>query len=509
MSNFKTALESQGHFVAGAWRKNPAGEVLNSFDPATEELIWRGTCADETLIHDAVDCAKAALIDWATLSLEEREKKLSLFIPNLERREQELAEAISIENGKPLWEAKQEVAALKGKWNISVDACQQRYPALEHPLGDAKCQTYYRPHGPIAILSPYNFPTHLLNGHLIPALLAGNTVIIKPSEQTPMVSELYVQIWEEVGLPPGVINLIQGGGEVGKALCAHPDVKGIFFTGSAETGMKIKKQGLQRPDQILALEMGGNNPLIVDAFNDLEAACYQTVLSAFITGGQRCTCARRLILIENEQSEAFIARLTEMASQLKVGPATSSDEPFMGPLISKQAQTQLLDFEERLLSLGGKSLLKMEQPYQKGYFVTPAIVDMTGIYSVPDEEAFGPLLQVYRVSSLKEAVELANKTRFGLSLSLFSTSQEHFRYVFENTQAGIVNWNSATTGASSKAPFGGVGISGNHRPSAYFAADYAAYPVASVQSDQLSIPKQLPPGISLESSPENSSGDSL
>ncbi|MNO83670.1 N-succinylglutamate 5-semialdehyde dehydrogenase [compost metagenome] len=243
--------------------------------------------------------------------------------------------------------------------------------------------------------------------------------------------------------------------------------------------------------------MGGNNPLIVDQVQDVDAAVYTIIQSAFISAGQRCTCARRLLVPAGAWGDALLARLVAVASTIKVGRFDEQPAPFMGSVISLGAAEHLLKAQEDLLAKGAVALLAMTQPQAGAALLTPGILDVTAVAGRPDEEFFGPLLQVIRYASFDDAVREANATQYGLAAGLLSDSRQRFDDFLIESRAGIVNWNKQLTGAASSAPFGGIGASGNHRPSAYYAADYCAYPVASLESETLSLPATLSPGISL------------
>jgi succinylglutamic semialdehyde dehydrogenase len=355
----------------------------------------------------------------------------------------------------------------------------------------------HRPHGVVAVLGPYNFPGHLPNGHIIPALLAGNTVVFKPSELTPLTAEETLRCWRAAQLPEGVLSVVQGAGDTGAALVTHPQVDGLFFTGSSETGKRLHRQFGGRPEKILALEMGGNNPLVVWAVEDLRAAAYHTILSAFITTGQRCTCARRLIVGEDEKSETFLQLLIGMTAGIRIGAYTDRPEPFMGPVVSMPEAQKLLRAQQEMKAAGGQILLEMK-PLKEGLpFLSAGIIDVTHAGQRPDVERFGPLLQVIRVPDFDRAIEEANCTAYGLTSALFSDHESLYDIFRQRVRAGLVNWNRQTTGAASAAPFGGIGISGNHRPSAYYAADYCAYPVSSMEIEKMKMPDAVSPGLKI------------
>ena len=355
--------------------------------------------------------------------------------------------------------------------------------------------TRYKPHGVIAVFGPFNFPAHLPNGHIVPALLAGNTVVFKPSEAAPLVGQVMVECWQAAKLPPGVINLIQGGRETGELLASHPGIDGIFFTGSFAAGSAINQTLAADPGKILALEMGGNNPLVVHKVSNLDAAAYTIVQSAYVTAGQRCTCARRLIVPDGPHVNPLLDRLGHMTRSIRVGRYTDEPEPFIGPVISDAAAEKILAAQGELRSRGGKVLVELKSPGPRLAMLSPGLIDTTDVKDRADTEVFGPLLQVIRVRDFDAAIREANNTRYGLAAGLLSDDRELWHRFLRKIRAGVVNWNRPTTGASGALPFGGVGRSGNHRPSGYFAADYCSYPVASMESEELILPKSPPPGI--------------
>jgi succinylglutamic semialdehyde dehydrogenase len=385
---------------------------------------------------------------------------------------------------------------MANKIDISVQAYGARTGETAAKVADGNAVLRHRPHGVFAVFGPYNFPGHLPNGHIVPALIAGNTVVFKPSEYAPRTAVKTVQLWERAGVPAGVINLVNGGRDTGVALSRHPDIDGLLFTGSSQTGAALHKQFGGQPGKMLALEMGGNNPLVVWDVENIDAAVHHTVMSAFVSAGQRCTCARRLVVQDSPQGEAFLKRLVEVASRLTIGPSNADPQPFMGPVVSSAVARRLVEVQQELAAKGGKVLLAMTQPDPHAGFVTAGIVDVTEAAGIADEEWFGPLLQVFRVKDFDTAIEVANATAFGLAAALLSKDEALWKRFNVKARAGIVNWNRPTTGAASTAPFGGVGKSGNHRPSAYYAADYCAYPVASIETAELEMPAKLSPGLS-------------
>ena len=463
-----------------------------SQNPATDEVLWKGKEATTAEIHDAVQKAEDAFLSFRKTSFEERAHTLWKFATLLSDA---FAETIAQETGKPLWDAKEEVQAMKNKIDISIQAYHERCPVRMQALSCGTSITRHCPHGVVAVFGPYNFPGHLPNGHIIPALLAGNTVIFKPSELTPKVGEELGKLFQEAGLAKNVLQVVQGGKNVGQALLSEKAIRAVLFTGSYTAGKAILEHSLQFPDRIVALEMGGNNPLIVSKTADVDAAVYLTIQSAYVTSGQRCTAARRLILIENSTQEAYLEQLIKKTKELIIGPYTLKPEPFMGPLVTKAAADKVLQHYEGLVSRGAKVLLPVKRLGEDSAFLTPGLVDMTGIEGEgADVEIFGPLLQIFRVKNLDEAIVKANDTGYGLCASIITDSEPEFNRVYEEVRVGIINWNMPTTGASSVAPFGGLGLSGNFRPAGYYSVDYCAYPIASIENDKAILPQKLPPG---------------
>ena len=482
--------------IDGQWRDGHGNE-FRSTSPSDGATVWTGRSAGADDVDAAARAARTAFPAWADKPFAEREAIVRNFGKLLERDKERLAHCIGRETGKPLWESRTEIAAMIGKIDISVRAYHTRTGTLETKSGNATQALRHKPHGVVAVFGPYNFPGHLPNGHIVPALLAGNTVIFKPSEIAPGVAEETVKLWCEAGLPNGVIGLVQGERETGAALAKHAELDGLYFTGSARTGHILAKQFAETPHKILALEMGGNNPLIVGALADPRAALHDVIQSAFLSAGQRCTCARRLFVPGGAAGDTFLEKLVTITQKIQVGRFDAEPQPFMGPLVSARAAEAMLEAQSKLVWLGGKSVVEMKRLEAGPAFLSPGIVDVTNIKQLPDEEYFGPLLQLIRYRTLDEAIAQANRTRYGLSAALLSDARADYEKFYRGIRAGIVNWNRQTTGASSAAPFGGVGDSGNHRPSAFYAADYCAWPVASIEAPQSELPAQLAPGLAL------------
>jgi succinylglutamic semialdehyde dehydrogenase len=483
------------HYIDGQWVAG-LGATMESVDPAKNRVIWTGQTATETQIDAAIASARSAFQTWSLLTFAERQTYVQAYGETLVANKELLAQTIAEETGKPLWETATEAAAMVGKIGLSEKSYQQRTGITENPMPLGKAFIRHKPHGVVAVFGPYNFPGHLPNGHIVPALLAGNTVVFKPSDLTPKVAELMVQLWVKAGLPTGVLNLVQGQVDTGKALASHPQIDGLFFTGSSGTGKLLHEQFAGHPGKILALEMGGNNTLIVAETTNLDATVHDIVQSAFITSGQRCTCARRLFIPVGQYGDLVLERLIEVTKKIRVGAYDAEDQPFMGAMISAQAASLMVAAQAELVALGAQSLVKLTHLDSETGFVTPGIIDVTSILSeLPDEEHFGPLVKVIRYSDFSSAITEANNTKFGLSAGLLADDAALWDTFYAYIRAGIVNWNRPITGASGAAPFGGIGESGNHRASAFYAADYCAYPVASVELEQGVLPETLNPGL--------------
>jgi succinylglutamic semialdehyde dehydrogenase len=485
-----------GQLISGQWLEGE-GPELQSLSPSDHSLVWKGMSASAAQVDSAFAAARQAQPAWWARSNDERIAIVRRYAAIVKERGAELAELISQETGKTLWESRGEVGTVAGKIELSIEALHTRRDTQRFELGNFQAVTRFHPFGVMAVVGPFNFPAHLPNGHIVPALLAGNTVVFKPSELTPAVGAWMAATWQAAGLPAGVLNLVQGAREVGQAVAAHPQLDGLLFTGSSAAGRALHRAFAEHPQKILALEMGGNNPLVVHSAGDLDAAAYLILVSAFITAGQRCTCARRLILVEDQHTEQLLARLKRMLERLRIGYWTESPEPFYGTVISPEAGARIEREAIELVARGATSLLPLEPLRGNSALLSPGLVEVTGLTGLSDEEVFGPLLTVRRVGSFDEAIAEANRTRYGLSAGLISDRAEAWQQFIHEIRAGVVNWNRQTTGASGKLPFGGCGLSGNHRPAGFYSADYCSWAIGSLESEELKLPGQLEPGIEI------------
>lgn len=497
--SMKELKEFSGHLISDKWHY-----IRREFDmerrcPFNGAVIWSGTSAIKQEINLAFIAARQAFYCWKTTSREKRKEALLSLQQELEKRKEAFAEAISLETGKPLWESRQEVTAALAKLDHTLKAQSQRQ-------GEQVSSTHelsFQPHGVIVVMGPFNFPLHISHGQICPALLAGNCVVFKPSPLAPLSARLYGEAIIASSLPKGAVNILFGEKESAQLVASHPQLDGLFFTGSSQVGEQLSEQFGRVPQKILALEMGGSNPIIVsDLSSSQEArkAAMQIILqSAFITTGQRCTCARRLILVRSTVDNLFLEELANLAKKLSIGPAFAKEPTFMGPLIDSAAQRNCIAFQKSLLSNGGYALAKAQIPTDMGLgnWITPAIIKISSHKMISDRECFGPILQVCHAGDLEEAIDIANETPFGLSCSIIGSKESQFTLAKERIRCGILNWNSPTTGASSHLPFGGVGASGNHRPAGSFMIDSCAYPLVSSLSPKIELAEKstLPPGM--------------
>lgn len=457
-------------------------------------------------VDEAVEAARNAFKLWSQKPFSERAQLLQRYKEELKKREPQLAQMISREVGKPLWEAKQEVATMINKVDISLTDGMKPVTRYEIPqiLENTVGVCDYRPHGVFVVIGPFNFPGHLANGHIVPALATGNTVIFKPSEKSPGVGQLMAECFHSAGFPPGVFNVVQGEKEVGRRLSVHEGIDGVLFTGSYEVGLKIKQDTLQHYWKLVALELGGKNATIICDDAHLDWAVYETLTSAFITTGQRCSATSR-VLVDNKLLGAFLEKFHQQAKRFRIGYAFDEPAPFMGPLVDHLAVEKYLKFVG-IASREGAEVVMRGRPFEvagrKGHYVTPSIclVKDTDLNSVKKSvyqqtEIFGPNVAVYGYESLDQACALANATPFGLAFSVFTKERATFAQASLQLRAGLINWNRSTVGASSKLPFGGLKKSGNHFPTAVTASAYCAYPVASLEVAEPKMPSALLPGL--------------
>lgn len=492
-----------GDFIAGKFVKNiKADGQFKDISPADlNDHVMTVTYYYEH-VDKACQAAKEAYLPWAKLSIDDRKNYLQKLRDIFAFHEAEMAETIARDTGKPLWDATTEAKALAAKIDItlkeSIKLIQEE--RIKNALPQVDGVIRFRSRGTMSVIGPFNFPAHLPNGHIIPALLAGNTVVYKPSEQTPAVAQLYAQMLEKAEFPPGVFNMVHGEAETGRRLIAHELVDGILFTGSYEVALKIKQETLNHYWKILALEMGGKNATVVWDDADIDKAIYETLVGAYMSTGQRCSGTSRIIL-HDKIADQFTDRFYQAAKKLTI--AHWSKNPFMGPLINGAAVEKYIRFQEMANRENCENLMRgksLELDY-KGHYVTPSIhlvksFDPNSLYQ--KTEIFGPNVAIYRSSDFDNALEIVNSTGYGLVMALFTKNKELYETALLKARVGLLNWNRTTNGASSRLPFGGMGKSGNDRPSAHFAIQYCTVPVASLEDPTPLDLTKLLPGVTLD-----------
>lgn len=482
-------------FIAGTWGEPQAPDgVLEDRSPADLSVLLDTHRWALAQVDAAVTAAREAQKEFATRPAADRAQLVRHVGAVLREHEEELARAIALDVGKPLWESHTEAQACSAKAAVTADhglRLVQDFPAP----GQAGAECRFRPLGVLAVLGPFNFPVHLPNGHILPALACGNSVVFKPSEIAPHAATVYARCLEKAGVPRGVFNLVQGGPAMGAALSAHPGVDGVLFTGSWNVGQAIVKANLGQT-KLLALEMGGKNAAVVLADADFDKALHDALFSAFVSAGQRCTAASRAIVVGEAQARRFAGRIAQLAQKLVVGHPFD-DGVFMGPLASPAA---LDKFERGMRATDAECLLPSRRLRPRGLdgcYVSPSVHFVHTRRGSPyeREELFGPDLAVYPARSEEEAIEIANATDYGLAASVHTRAEEAFDRCQRALECGVVNWNAPTVGASGRLPFGGLRRSGNHRPAALFSTLYCAAPVAVMRGEPALDKKKLSPGM--------------
>jgi succinylglutamic semialdehyde dehydrogenase len=503
MSTIRFEIKYKGDFINGQFVPVSKGDgEFKDHSPSDLTDLVLAVPFKHEHIDEACAAAKKAYPAWATLPQSERKNYLLRLKELFDSHADQMAEIIGRDTGKPLWEALTEAKALSAKIDITLNhslnlVSEERVP---NALPQVEGVIRHRSRGVMAVVGPFNFPAHLPNGHIIPALIAGNTVVFKPSEQTPAVGQFYAELFEKAQFPKGVFNLVQGDGAAGGRLVANEHVDGILFTGSYEVGLKIKQETLTHYWKILALEMGGKNATIVWDDADMDKALYETLVGAYMTAGQRCSCTSRIIL-HPKIAEEFTERFYLAAKKLSIGHW--SENHFMGPLVNAAAVEKYIRFQEIANRENCESLMrgKALDLKHKGYYVTPSIhlvkkFDLNSVYQ--KSEIFGPNVAIYQTDNFDEAMSIVNSTGYGLVMALFSKNKSLYEEALFKARVGLLNWNRTTNGSSSKLPFGGMGKSGNDRPSAHYAIQYCTIPVGSLEDMTSFDPTKILPGVNLD-----------
>jgi succinylglutamic semialdehyde dehydrogenase len=486
-----------GNYIGGRFVRPKKGSELVSedpgdlFDPVGTAFVFPES------VEPAVEAAREAFPKWSAVPLKAKIAKLRALQKVMKKRLPELTKTIAREAGKPLGESEREAERLAGKVDEIIDAglkLIKPFSVEVAPGVTGECR--YKPLGVLAVIGPFNFPAHTPGSHIIPALVTGNTVVFKPSEYTPFTGQLLAECIHAAGFPPGVFNLVQGAGDVGKLLIEHPAIAGVLFTGSTATGQAIKKSTLNSPQVCLALEMGGKNAAIVLSDADLELAARELAVSSFSMAGQRCNATSRII-VEKPAAQKFIDLFLKAVDRVPIGYEL---EPgiMMGPLISHDAAAKFQNYMRLAAEEGfqvlreGKGLGKWGK--RRGYYVSPGVhlsenPAKTKNSRYRKEEIFGPDAAIYIVKNEAEAVALNNEVPYGLVTSVFTKSKPRFEKLFPKLDTGLVNYNRGTIYSSGKLPFGGTKASGSFKPTGLFSTLYCTYPVA-VMNDSRPLDKR-------------------
>ena len=464
--------------------------TFQSVSPINDTVVWSGTETTADQIDSVMGAAASASLRWRNTPLETRIDVVRRYTQYIDANRQTVSELITREVGKLPWDAAAEVSAAIAKSELSIRAIRQRRDNQIVEEGSPRRLVRYQPIGVVLVLGPFNFPLHLPGGQIIPALLAGNAVVMKPSDQATAVGEWMANAWQASGLPNDVFQLILGRVAPAVAAIDSPHVGGVFLTGSRAAGQAIHRQLAGRYDVLLALELGGNNPIVVSGDVPASDVASTVTFSAFVSAGQRCTCARRAIFVDGPETDDQIQATVARTKDLRVGLPSDQPVPQIGPLISAAAAQSLQQTYDQLLKLGCDPVIPFRLDDRRANLVRPAIVDASSLgeadlAALGELEWFGPLLVLLRVGNMDDAFRAASMTAYGLAASLLGGDQDLFDRFVGAVGAGVVNWNRPTTGAAGALPFGGLGDSGNHRPAGFYAIDFCNDPVASLEAESM------------------------
>lgn len=473
-------------------------EQIEKNNPANlDEKLWVSYIKYDH-IDNVLESAQQGFKKWRQISASERINYLKKFQESLLSTQEDLAVAISLETGKPLWEAKGEVKSVINKVDVTITDSLKRIQSQSYPkiMDNTDGEVLFKPIGPCLIIGPFNFPCHLAGGQILSALVAGNSIIFKPSEKTIYSGEILIRCFHQAGFPVGVVNFICGAGETASRLVKSKIIKGVFFTGSKEVGQKILSNTLHDLSKLVALELGGKNTSIIHQDVNLNFVLPELLQACYLTTGQRCT-STALVAVHRSLLDQFVAQFHELAKRIIIDhPIIHDKTPFMGPLIDDHAQNNYLLFVGMGKREGAEEIMRgksINKKY-KGYYVSPSIhlMEKANPKSVfLNSEIFGPDCTIIPYDTIDEAIYIANMTEYGLASSIFSNDKKIQEHCLANIDAGVININRSTVGASSKLPFGGIKSSGNYRPAAVSMIDSCVYPVASLAKNLEENPTPL------------------
>ena len=467
-------------------------KILKTCPGDTSHILWDAQVSYNS-IDSVIDSAIAGSKEWRKTDFTTRINLLKKFGEIATERKEHIATAIALETGKPLWESLTEAGAIAAKVNVTINDSLARIETktIKEVLPHIDGHILYKPLGPCLVIGPFNFPCHLANGQILSALLGGNSIIFKPSEKTIYSSQLLIECLHDAGFPKGVINFINGTAKTTQDILKHPSIKGIFFTGSFAVGKKILEAVGTDVTKLVALEMGGKNSSIIHSDVNLDHALPELLNACFLSSGQRCT-STSMILVHRSVEQEFIGRFKELTERIIFDhPTKFKTTPFMGPLIDQMAKDKYLASIALGEKNGAEALIahqEVEMPFQ-GHYCNPTIhylKEANKENPFTQEEIFAPNVCITPYDEFEDAIELANISDYGLAASIFTSDKELYKLALRDIEAGIINLNRSTVGASSRLPFGGLKHSGNHHPAAVSMIDYTVGTVASLETQDMS-----------------------
>lgn len=484
-------MQLKGDYFDGQFAGNNlsgAQEKILKHSPADiSNVLWEvGIQYDH--IEAVIQSAEKGFEVWRKTSFEERISYLKKYQEAVRARKDEIAMALALEVGKPLWEAKTEAASLDSKVSVTITDSYERIKqkTIKEVMPKIDGHTIYKPLGPSFVIGPFNFPCHLANGQILSALLAGNSIIFKPSEKTIYSAQLMMECYHAAGFPKGVINFINGTGHTASKITSDKRIKGVFFTGSKGVGLRILENTYKDLNKLVALELGGKNSTIIHHDTNISHTLPELLRAAFLTTGQRCT-STSMILVHKKIEQEFISKFKELTERIRVAHPLSTPEPFMGPLVDEHAQNLYFNFCNFGKEEGAEEIVsprKLDVGYN-GYYVSPSIhyakkPNLQGKFV--QEEVFGPSCFFVPYEDIDEAIHIANSTQYGLAASVFTRDADIYNLCLRDIDAGLINLNRSTVGATARLPFGGLKNSGNHHPAAVSMIDACVGTVASLET---------------------------
>jgi len=455
------------NYINGKWTSASTADVYSSINPANKhDIVGRVQISGKEEVDEAVAAAKEAKNSWRKLSGPARGEYLYKVANVLERRIDEIAETMTKEMGKTFPEAKGEtargIAILRYYAGEGMRKVGDVIPATD---SEALMFTTRAPLGVVGVITPWNFPVAIPIWKIAPALVYGNTVVLKPAQETAVTALKLIECFDEAELPAGVINIVTGPGSViGQGIIDHPDINGITFTGSDQVGKRVGQGAFARGAKY-QLEMGGKNPVIVANDADLNLAVEGTISGGIRSTGQKCTATSRVI-VQSDIYDAFKEKLIQKVKEIKIGDGLQN-ETWMGPCASEGQLNTVLSYIEKgkeegaTLLVGGKKY--EEKGLENGFFVEPTVFEnVSNDMAIFQEEIFGPVLALVKVDTIEEALEVANDSKFGLSASIFTTNVGHMLSFIKDMDAGLVRINAESAGVELQAPFGGMKQSSSH-----------------------------------------------